>query len=278
MCDLGYLIQDHLPALMQLMTYDQRSVMTTETTKCLNTAVMITHLMLGPERAAPVTAACDVHVVRRSALAGKHPGNPAVAASLKERVLMTGGKRAIFYVMITDAAAMPLEPAAMPLKLQPAAVPTQHFPGHVFVVERLPRGTFNVYQSYIRSYSMAGHLDRWRKSLSVSRARMTKLLEGLSVLGGSRVWDAPCTAFWQDLTGVDESRFEGYALTGHVHLCFQEVESDSCIGNLRKFVDSKLHEIDHMDAVAGRRTASPHTRPLTVNEMRKELLALRGKL
>jgi len=48
LCDIGYVIQDHLPALMQIMTNELTDYsMQLMTTKCLNTAIMMWYLFLG---------------------------------------------------------------------------------------------------------------------------------------------------------------------------------------------------------------------------------------
>jgi hypothetical protein len=100
MCDIAYLIKDHVTALMQVLTVELREYdMQLVTTKCLNTAVMMMYLLLG-KRALDVTRHCDVRNVTK-----RHQSTPVdrgdTIRTLHEDA-MTPGKRALFYFMITD--------------------------------------------------------------------------------------------------------------------------------------------------------------------------------
>lgn len=237
MCDLGYLIRDHVPAIVQVLTNELREYnMQLRTTKCLNTAVMIMYLMLGA-RALQTTRTCDVQSVLQ------RPPEPVHIVDDLARAV-SDGARSVFYVMITDG------------WLSRSAEDRAYFPGHVFVVETVPRvdikrTTFNLYQSYIGQYDLSGHIAS-NGSLAVGKRRLSCLIRGVQAMARSRTWNKETSKFWKALTNVDESRFEGYPLGDEVRVCYRRVDSDSCITNLTKLVDRTLiqlrrlpeHELD----------------------------------
>ncbi len=304
-CDLPYLIKPHLRAIMQLLTVELREYnMSLITTKCLNTAVLLMYLYLGAD-ALHATRQCDVpNVVARSeSMVSQGPqggsqsavsarGRGAVLRALRDEVLAQGqaqaqaqaqsstGRRALFYVLLTDG------------PMQRAPEPAPSFPGHVFVIERLPRGTFNVMQSYIGHYDLSGHIDAWG-GLSVGRRAMTRILDGLVSIGDAGVWDRECSDAWQALTHTPAEharQWEGATLGRRTLLpCFKTVQPQGCLTQLREIVDGALDRLAALpdpDAVYGDPSmfpaAGPHEAPrpapLTVAQMQRDLLVLRAKM
>lgn len=292
-CDMPYLIKPHIRAVMQLLTVELREYnMSLITTKCLNTAILMMYLYLGAD-ALHSTRHCDVpNVVARaeaaatSAQSAASPrGRGDVLRALRSEVLAPpspqgGRRRALFYVLLTDGE----------MSRAPVAAPS--FPGHVFVIERLPRGTFNVMQSYINHYDLAGHIDAWG-GLSVGRQAMARILDGLVHVGDARTWDRGCSDAWQALTHTPAEharQWEGAAVGRRTLLpCFKVVEPKGCLSQLREIVDRALQRLDAMpnpEAVYGEPAmfpqAGPHDAhrpaPLTVAQMKRELSVLRAKM
>ena len=237
MCDIGYVIKDHLGAIMQLLTHDLREYnMQLITTKCLNTAVMMMYLLLGTE-ALSSTHYCDVENVRKrnSANAEQHTESIAIADQLRRAMTSLSKKRTLFYVMITDGH-MPHE------SHERVKTKSVYFPGHVFVIERTVTGRCNLYQSYINEYDLKTNIDR-NGSLSISHEVALEYVEGIQSLMNKRTWDAGCTAFWKKLTGVDASQFERHVIRGNLLLCFKQVNTKTCITKLRTLVDSRIAKL-----------------------------------
>lgn len=384
MCDIGYIIKDHVTALMQMLTVELKEYnMQLVTTKCLNTAVMMTYLLLGNKYALDVTRHCDVpNVVDRNI--GKPIDRSFVIKSLRDDLLSKTDvqERALYYVMITDGAmcrdlngaaaavqglqntqnnqnqekffhARMIPPPQQKLQQQsqlqsqlqeqslqqsqqsqqsqaqqsqikinttrfsnPASTLQQSlllkggkstscklgtqkcpgFPGHVFVLEKLPRGTFNIYQSYIYHYDLAEYINA-AKSLSVSKKRMAKLLDGLVYILDTPVWDRNSTHAWMQFTNtpLDHSRkWEGCTRADNTMLpCVVKVRTGACISSLTELVNSTLKKLlavpesqrskiygdaSMFPAANRERGDAPRPAPLTVAAMISELRELSDKL
>lgn len=270
MCDMGYIIADHVTALMQVVTNELPQYnMQVITTKCLNTAVMIMYLFLG-RAALEHTDFCDVTKIRkRHTDAGRDSSldvlnaliddaidghdteplrdplaqNPTVKAR-STKLSKPKISRVLYYVMVTNGTL----PAVSTSTMKPVEAP-RVFPGHVFVIERLPRHTFNLYQSYIRHFQL-NDLVKINSSLSLSHKRMTDILHGLRGIFMRTVWDTESTVAWKKLSHVDEARFEGHIFSGNVHMCYTRVSTDKCIGELRTFVARTLAALIPIAAVS----------------------------
>jgi hypothetical protein len=157
MCELGHILSDYNEVILNVLSDELEGYIGNDTTKCHNTAVLVLYMLLG-KSALSTTTWCDTDTVRDRVTNGSQPAdNYGIAKRLVRDVLSAKDryKRTVFYVMLTDG----------DLKRGKS---TSFFPGHVFVLERLEDGSFNVYQSYIKAYNLRklvarGHLHRSRK-------------------------------------------------------------------------------------------------------------------
>lgn len=310
---MGYLIADHVPALMQVVTNElPQYTMQIITTKCLNTAVMVMYLFLG-RSALEHTEFCDVSSVRKrraltpadpslevwtalmtDALEGKrtsplteataartsHLRSQPAAARLPAVLKDPPATRVLYYVMITNGTLKYVgnNPAANP--------PTREFPGHVFVIEKLPRGTFNLYQSYISHFKL-NDVIRINSSFSLSHQKMKGIMSGVRSIFERRVWDKESTKAWQKLSHVSEKRFEGYMFGGSVLTCYSRKSTDVCINELRTFMNrvvaalvpvSKAHPNKVYGDAAMYDGSVSNVKPMTNAEMLVDLQSLQIKL
>lgn len=288
MCDVGYIVKNNVHAVMQLLTVKLRMYnMHLITTKCLNTAVMMMYLFLG-ETATTITHECDVSIVQDRVRRRLDPPSAHIADALVHD-MMSGSERALYYIMMTDGEMSIPRPAPnananakrntnakIIANAHPKPPPAPYFPGHVFVVERIDRTRFNLYQSYINEYDMTQYVDTCG-SLSVGRARMERLVKGMHMLMTKNTWDAECSEFWMDLTQVGApaaNKFMGGAVKGAIHFCYRRVYTRHCVANLRILLQSSLEELQTLfkstpDAVYGEPsfyTQSP-VAPLTVRQL-----------
>ncbi len=269
---------------MQLLTNELREYnMQLLTTKCLNTAVMMMYLMLGAH-ALKITRFCDVDNVRKRHASGTDPRSLSTAARLAQDIELTR-ERNLFYIMITDG---DMKSAKRNRTGKPDNR-TRYFPGHVFVIESLPRGTFNMYQSYINHYDLSTHIDQ-TGSLSLGRERMRQLLDGLVRMMMTRVWSRETSEFWVQLTNTPlkhAQQFEGFQMRDTLLLCYRKVTTKTCLSKLRDLVDVKLHDLKQVSgAVLNQVYGCPDRysstdlvpKPLTNMQMLADLRRLRAKL
>lgn len=315
MCDMGYLIADHVTALMQVVTNElPQYTMQVITTKCLNTAVMVMYLFLG-RSALEHTEFCDVSSVRkRRSVASSDPSQEVWKALMKdaleghytspladhaeetkrmggalarkpalprEPVLDAPGMRVLYYVMITNGTLTRMEGTA-----KVGNPDTREFPGHVFVIEKLPRGTFNLYQSYISHFKL-NDVIRINSSYSLSHKQMQGIMMGIKGIFDRRIWDAESTKAWQKLSHVSEKRFEGYMFGGKVLTCYSRKNTDVCIDELRTFVNRVVASLIPVskakpDEVYGDKSmydpSVSDVQPMTNSEMLVNLSILQLKL
>lgn len=274
LCDLGYVIADHIPAMMQVMTNELRAYnMELLSTKCFNTAVMMWYLFLGErEGALEYASQCDCNSVRTRGMNtrrrlspeefAKHPNNPAVVVDDLERALFStspecdGIGRELFYVILTNAELPRTTQTTAEEKKKKPPSAVQWFPGHVFVIEKSCVGSrlrFNLYQSYINKYTLQGH-SLFNRSLSMSQAKMRHAMEGLRALFRNPHWTPDDTRFWKWFAHVDVHRYEGYDFASRVFACFRRADTTRCVENLRVLMQ-RLHARLERDLASGRAEA-----------------------
>lgn len=304
MCDIGYIVQDHIPALMQLVTNDLPQYnMQLITTKCLNTAVMFMYLFLG-QKALQYTRYCEVPTVQKRYREHGNFSLATVQAFEKDAlaaVTADKAERTLYYVMLTDS----------PL-VNPKTNDQGYFPGHVFVIEKIPppreasttatnaasakktiQPRFNLYQSYIDQYDLKGHVVK-NRSLAYSYTRMKALLADLKHIFSVDVWDAACTAAWKRLAFVDAAKWEGMQFKDRVFFCHSSVKTGMCLSRLRTYLQEKYDELmqtwdthnpasEYCPAKCTKRGGYHANKrnsatPLTREAMRAELEAMLGKI
>jgi len=312
LCDIGYIIKDHIPAMMQLMTNHIRSYnMQLLTTKCLNTAVMMWYLFLG-EQADVMEApeACDSKDVAEAGIRerkrcrtpaewARSQSNPlAVIRRLNDALLepqeatreVEDGrqvmKRTLFYVMLTSCKMRP-----GPERVDPRSWsnPTMSFPGHVFVIEKVggDRNRYNVFQSYINQYTLSGH-STYNRSFAMSEQTIRGIMQGIQRMYSEPTWSSETTAFWNRFTHVDTREYEGYRFCENSFVCFRTADTSNCVRHLQTFLQKKLREMAGVlrsaphevygDASRYNNTDDESLHLLTNAEMREEIRTMLAKI
>lgn len=265
-CDIGYLVKDYLLPIMQAMTvqitdYNMRMI----DTKCLNTSVMFFNLFFG-KQASKYTKYCDVqNVIRRRT--NQIDDSTAISKNLCDDILRKTKHKYVYYIMLTDGNFVKPDGTQ------------RFFPGHVFIIEKVPWGDsmdYYMYQSYINQYNYVEYVDR-QKTTKLSGQKIKYYMEKIQDMVKRRVWDASFVAFWKDMTQVDTSHMLESVADNAFFPCYRKVRHDSCVKNLEKFVKNTLATIpdDRPDELYG----SPdmfddNAKPLTNKQMRKQM----GKL
>lgn len=286
-CDIGYIISNYITPLMQCLTNDIKDYnMGLLTTKCLNTAVMIMYFMLG-ERGLRKASSCDSRdVVKRhteylekNSIQDKFASNKQVLAKMRRQIMRKSSKtRELYYILMNDSS-FPYEG-----KMKPNAF----FPGHVFVLEKIPgypTPYYYIYQSYINKYDLKGHLKYKNNTLKMDYEETRKLLDKLKyILTQTKVWDDNCVQYWKDFTFVDTTNIKGSITEGNLFICCASSKVLSCMENIEQYAKTKLDQLQNVDEAQKHGTYGNVTRYhtneriLTNSEMRDRLTELLNDL
>lgn len=269
--NIGFIVKDFVKPIMQALTVELKHYrMRMLTTKCLNTSVTFWHLFFG-KRGHEDTVYCDVMNVIERHERQKIDNNIGIIAALKDDILDSQDKtKYAFYVMLTDG-----------YFVNEATGKKEFFPGHVFVVEKVPTNNhpyFYIYQSYINEYDFKGSLE-FRERPQISCSSMALFMDCLEYFAENSVWDDVMVAFWKDLTNVDTSNMVGCRPQNAFHMCFRKKPITECLENMERFVNHILETIpdDKNTEIYGASNAEYNTRegPLTNGEMRKQFMSLK---
>lgn len=241
-CDMQSFVSKHFNMLIDIFKSDLENLgIESVHTKCLYTAVTMFYLLAG-NRAKAKCLHCYVNNVkqRMSALDAE-----SRYAFLKEQVsafkkdvlqsscnnnnntLKKGEKRKIFFVMLTNS---PLKHSKDSTKEE------EHFPGHVFIIDKQMRNsceaTYSVYQSYINEYTLQDYsgveLDEKELHMNYSQKRMKTFLNDLGKLILSKKWTEKNIKFWKDFTLVDVESYKDYNLQPHINFCYISLPARRC--------------------------------------------------
>lgn len=250
-CDIGYIISNYITPLIQCLTNDIKDYnMGLLTTKCLNTAVMIMFFMLG-ERGLKKASTCDSRdVVKRHTdyltkynIQDKHSSNKQVLAKMRRKIMRKCSKtRELYYILMNDSQ----------FPYIGTTKPDAFFPGHVFVLEKIPGEPtpyYYIYQSYINKYDLKGHLTHKNNTLKMSYKETGELLDKLRyILTETSTWDEKCIQYWKDFTFVDTSNIQGSTTEGRLFICCASSKVLNCMENIENYVDTKLQQLSTLNA------------------------------
>lgn len=215
----------------------------TEPTKCLNTAVVVTTLYLGT-KALDYTKSCDVPTViaRHNEMISRTKKRNSDTAfdptifylrNLTKSLFSNDDKRWLYYIMITDADISKSSNAS-------SSQGTVLFPGHVFVIEKVHKTQFFIYQSYINHYDLNGHYEQNTNSFKISKRVLQNVFKELDLMFTNGNWTQATTKAWKTLTHVNSPEFEGLRFKDNVHVCYRQVELQTCTDTLKQLISQKL--------------------------------------
>ena len=279
MCDLGYLIRDHIPSVIQALSIDLHSYkIPLQPTRCFYTAILIMYLLLGVDSLNGL-GDCNTDAIL-SRFSKSQTGSFDVATSLTNEMFDKSGDHTLFYILISNYES----------PKDSNGVSRFFFPGHVFVVERTPvRHTdripkFNIYQSYVGNYTLDTYVTD-AKSLSVGATKMKRFMNSLCQMMQTMKWDEQTSQFWSEFTHtpIEHARqFVDLVIPHNILLCYKISQVEDCnkklreflnrhIGILRKLKGSSIYGV-HND------TENNEVAPLTVSEMLIHFLDIKDKI
>lgn len=240
MCDLGYIIKDHMKLLMKLFGSDLADFglqHSPNVTKCLNTAVMTMFSFLG-QPGMDHANFCDVTVVenRYKKYGDKSIQNMDVFS--RNILKSSPTTRKLYYVMFTSAELPHVDGEKQQVS----------FPGHVFVFDKsynkdTKQPKFNMYQSYINQYDLEGAIRKNNNSLEISYKDMEYIVNSMIYFFHNGIWDVNVSKFWKKLTYTDAAEYENHIITGNILFCCRIVNVKSCTSTLlRLLADKKIQE------------------------------------
>lgn len=280
-CDIGYLIQDHITPLMQLLTNDMPQLnFRLQTTKCLNTAVMILFFMLG-QQALQIAQTCDTNKVISRHKQGID-NNLNILQDLKRQLLSRKEKtRTLYYILLTDGYFPKTD-----TKEARTGKDNVYFPGHVFILEKLydeskKEHFFYFYQSYINQYTLKGHVQK-NKGLIISKKRALELYEDVAHVLTADKWDEKSMAKWFDLTFASTPQFADSRSRQNFFICFRKAKTNTCLKNITTYLQKKLRELNTIqdsDSIYGDTSLYlDKSIALSTGELRIEVQSLLNKI
>ena len=247
-CEVTSLVMKYLEPLMQLLSGTMKDYnMQMRTTKCLNTAVMLTYILGGSDKLKKVEY-CEVSKInnRYETKPNKLQYKLSTFNKLKSDLSKKNiRKRYFYYILMTNnnmsrSNVVPKE-----------ADKSQFFPGHVFIIDKFPvcgkekrEPKYNIYQSYINQYDLKGHYKRNKNSMNLKDNDVNYLLDGIYNIISNPVWNPNAVNFWNKLTFVDTDNLVNYK-TNKINLCYSKIRIDYCYKQFRNFI--KMHK-DELEA------------------------------
>ena len=239
-CDIGYIVRHYVKPIMQLYTnditdYNMRLILT----KCLNTAIMLVAVLIGPTG---VTNAgyCDTQNVIDRHKKGIDT-NRRVLDKLKPDILnKTEPGRFVFYILMTDAY----------LPFDNVSKEQSFFCGHVMLLERINDGSgepfYYFYQSYINQYTFNGHFQRNKNTLKMSWERVKNILDNIDYTLMNGKWNDKVVDFWKDFTFVDTTEMKNSNNDNKIFLCYKKFQATECVKYLEDYARQKLTDLQRI--------------------------------
>jgi hypothetical protein len=242
-CHLLEIVKDHIDVIMKLV--DKEVDITTNVTKCLDTALVATAVYLGKE-AKRIRDQCDVNriVALRKRILNRVKEPYLMEVQMVEMFLKEllsarhQNTRCIYYIMINHC-----DGSAPPGVSSPA---TKMFTGHVFVIERKPGAQYYVYQSYMDHYSLPQFYEKNAGSFSISASDLETFFRSLQAFYRHGVWTAEWNQTWLKFTHADESDLINYRFQNLIHFCYRMLPTETCTQSLRQLlINGKKSLPDH---------------------------------
>ena len=276
-CDIGKIFKNYVLPLMQTIGNDLKEYnFKLRTTKCLNTSLILSFLLLGPigiKRA----SYCDTQNVIERHESGK-TNNREVLDKLKKDILdKTKPGRFVYYILVTDAY----------FPFDNTNKKDQFWPGHVFLMERIPNGEepfYYFYQSFINQYDFKGHYERNNNTLKMSWSKLKETLDNLDYTLTNDKWDEKITKFWKDFTFVDMKEGKGSNSKGKFFICYNKTPATECVKYLEDYTDKKLEELNKLPTSSNNQIYGDASRydkrenPMTNIEIKKCLTKLKKQI
>jgi hypothetical protein len=286
-CDLGYIVKDHIISIMQVLTNELPDYnFRLQTTKCLNTAVMLMLFFLG-KRGLKIANYCDTRAVIQRHKNGTDK-NDLIMKDLKKQIFSKKEKsRVIYYILLTDGY-FPNSISDLTNNINTQINEQIYFPGHVFILEKMWDENINehfyyFYQSYINKYTLNQHISL-NNGLKISLSKAKRILDNLESILKAQTWNDKNVDMWKDMTFTNSSKFINSHSKENFFLCFKKAKTDKCLENIKTFftkIQNKLEKVpnEKLEEIYGDFSLyDDKSIALTNKQMRQEVNTLLKKI
>jgi hypothetical protein len=131
---------------------------------------------------------------------------------------------------------------------------TKTFPGHVFLLEKVPyidkngvrTSKYFLYQSYINKYTLKDYLNKNGKTFEISKDKVLSYIEGMIKLMVEPKWTKETSKFWKEFTHVNSSDFNecNFHRIKPCYLKFKMKDIRIILNNYLKYLNGKLKEVN----------------------------------
>lgn len=232
-CHLLEIVKDHIDVIMKLI--NEEVDVTTNVTKCLDTALVATAVYLGKE-AKRIRDQCDVDNIlklrNRILNRVKEPALMEVEmVKMFQRELLNPrnqNTRCIYYIMINHCNGDAPPGVESPKEMM--------FTGHVFVIERKPGAQFYIYQSYLDHYSLPTFYENNGGHFNISVEDLRTFFTSLQSFFKGGVWTEQWNETWRKFTHADENPLINYRFSNKIHFCYRMIPTETCTKTLRQLI------------------------------------------
>lgn len=264
--NIAHVIGPHLKALIQLLSYDFPEYnMKLQTTKCLNTGILVCLSLLGMKGLELVNY-CDSNMTTTRHKQGQD-NNIDVLQDLNKHLFSTRERKSqLFYILLTDG------------YFPKPGDKNIYFPGHVIIIEKhfdekVNKHIYVLHQSYINEYDL--HTFAKTSKTYFTKEELEKHIQGIRLALTSPTWSPSVAQAWKNLTNVDTSTFLSSNSYQQFFICFRKYPMVSYLKPLKRYVTKKLVSLKYNKAANVNNISMS---ALTNNEMIVHLQKLHGKL
>ena len=211
-----------------------------KTTKCLNTAVMLVHILGSEKDVKTKVNYCDTENINKRYSKIK---DKIKKIEKKKNILDKLDKdlsksninaRYFYYILMTHT------------KMKKGNKNDGWFPGHVYIIEKSlncqKELKYKIFQSYINQYDLNGHFKNNNNTMELRDNNIKSVINGMRNILLKKTWNKKAVNFWNKLCYVNTENIIGYD-TENINICYQKIKIDNCYTNLLNFTKKALTNI-----------------------------------
>jgi len=240
-CNVTELILKYLVPIFQYLSIELTDYnMKLKTTKCLNTAVMLVHILGSEKDVKTKVNYCDTENINKRYSKIK---DKIKKIEKKKNILDKLDKdlsksninaRYFYYILMTHT------------KMKKGNKNDGWFPGHVYIIEKSlncqKELKYKIFQSYINQYDLNGHFKNNNNTMELRDNNIKSVINGMRNILLKKTWNKKAVKFWNKLCYVNTENIIGYD-TENINICYQKIKIDNCYTNLLNFTKKALTNI-----------------------------------
>ena len=240
-CNVTELILKYLVPIFQYLSIELTDYnMKLKTTKCLNTAVMLVHILGSEKDVKTKVNYCDTENINKR------------YSKIKDKIKKIEKKKNILDKLDKDLSKSNINARyfyyiLMPhTKMKKGNKNDGWFPGHVYIIEKSlncqKELKYKIFQSYINQYDLNGHFKNNNNTMELRDNNIKSVINGMRNILLKKTWNKTAVKFWNKLCYVNTENLIGYD-TENINICYQKIKIDNCYTNLLNFTKKALTNI-----------------------------------